>query len=41
MKEMFRECKNLRKIYVGDNWKTATENTNMFKDCKVEDVTVK
>lgn len=38
---MFNDCLAIEKIYVGTNWKIATSNTDMFKNCKISTTTLK
>lgn len=41
MGEMFSESRNLKKIYVGQNWKIAPNNKGMFNYCGTSTTTLK
>ena len=41
MTSMFQYGLDLKTIYIGPNWKTASKNTNMFLDCATSKLTLK
>ena len=41
MTSIFQYGLNLKTIYIGSNWETASKNTNMFLDCETSQLTLK